>query len=80
MTLLGSRRSSQYTAQKMMIMGHQAKLISPQFVRPFVKGNKNDFVDAGVICEAALRRSMRVVSPQTWWVDGNVAAHQCDCC
>ena len=26
-------------------LGHQAKLISPQFVRPFVKGNKNDFVD-----------------------------------
>ena len=46
-------------------MGHQAKLISPQFVRPFVKGNKNDFVDAEAICEAASRPSMRFVSPKT---------------
>lgn len=34
-------------------MGHTAKLISPQFVKPFVKGNKNDFLDAEAICEAA---------------------------
>ncbi|TYL56195.1 curli production assembly/transport protein CsgE, partial [Klebsiella variicola] len=27
-------------------LGHFPKLISPQFVRPFVKSNKNDFVDA----------------------------------
>lgn len=46
-------------------MGHQAKLISPQFVRPFVKGNKNDFIDAEAICEAASRPSMRFVSPKT---------------
>ena len=42
-------------------MGHTAKLISPQFVEPFVKGNKNDFVDAEAICEAASRPSMRFV-------------------
>ncbi|WP_251863211.1 IS110 family transposase [Achromobacter sp. Marseille-Q4962] len=42
--------------------GHQAKLISPQFVRPFVQGNKNDFADAQAICEAASRPSMRFVS------------------
>ncbi len=34
---------------------HKAKLISPQFLRPFVKSNKNDFVDAEAICEAASR-------------------------
>ena len=33
--------------------------------RPFVKGNKNDFVDAEAICEAASRPSMRFVSPKT---------------
>jgi len=42
-----------------------AQLISPQFVRPYVKGNKNDFVDAEAICEAASRPSMRFVSPKT---------------
>jgi transposase len=45
--------------------GHQVKLISPQFVRPFVKSNKNDFIDAEAICEAACRPSMRFVTPKT---------------
>ncbi|EPN0481335.1 IS110 family transposase [Escherichia coli] len=45
--------------------GHETKLISPQFVRPFVKSNKNDFVDAEAICEAASRPSMRFVQPRT---------------
>ncbi|MBJ9698571.1 IS110 family RNA-guided transposase, partial [Burkholderia cenocepacia] len=40
-------------------------LVSPQFVRPFVKSNKNDFVDAEAICEAASRPSMRFVTPKT---------------
>ena len=35
------------------------------FVRPFVKSNKNDFVDAEAICEAASRPSMRFVQPRT---------------
>jgi transposase len=34
-------------------------------VRPFVKSNKNDFVDAEAICEAASRPSMRFVTPKT---------------
>lgn len=41
------------------------KLISPQFVRPFVKSNKNVFVDAEAICEAASRPAMRFVTPKT---------------
>ena len=44
---------------------HQVKLISPQFVRPFVKSNKNDYIDAEAICEAACRPSMRFVTPKT---------------
>ena len=46
-------------------VGAFSKLISPQFVRPFVKSNKNDFVDAEAICEAASRPSMRFVQPRT---------------
>ncbi|MBB5429719.1 transposase [Paraburkholderia atlantica] len=52
-------------ARKIAELGHEAKLISPQFVRPFVKSNKNDFVDAEAICEAASRPSMRFVTPKT---------------
>lgn len=35
-----------FMARRIADLGHEAKLISPQFVRPFVKSNKNDFVDA----------------------------------
>ena len=56
---------SHYVARQLAAMGHAAKLISPQFVKPFVKGNKNDFVDAEAICEAASRPSMRFVTPKT---------------
>lgn len=51
-------------ARRIEALGHQAKLISPQFVKPFLPGNKNDFADAQAICEAASRPSMRFVSPR----------------
>ena len=54
-----------HMALKLASFGHQVKLISPQFVRPFVKSNKNDFVDAEAICEAASRPAMRFVTPKT---------------
>ncbi|VVD95362.1 transposase [Pandoraea eparura] len=54
-----------WMARKLSEFGHAVKLISPQFVRPFVKSNKNDFVDAEAICEAASRPSMRFVTPKT---------------
>ncbi|KQJ38682.1 IS110 family transposase, partial [Escherichia coli] len=54
-----------FMARRIADLGHEAKLISPQFVRPFVKSNKNDFVDAEAICEAASRPSMRFVQPRT---------------
>ena len=44
-----------WVARRVTALGHQAKLISPQFVKPFVQGNKNDFADAQAICEAASR-------------------------
>lgn len=56
---------SHFMARKFTELGHTPKLISPQFVRPFVKTNKIDFVDAEAICEAALRPSMRFVKPKT---------------
>jgi len=51
-------------ARQLAGYGHKVKLISPQFVRPFVKSNKNDFADAEAICEAASRPSMRFVTPK----------------
>lgn len=54
-----------YWARKFKDYGHKVKLISPQFVKPFVKGNKNDYKDAEAIVEASSRPSMRYVTPKT---------------
>ena len=56
---------SHYWARKFSQMGHQVKLMSPQFVKPYVKSNKNDAVDAQAICEAVTRPTMRFVAPKT---------------
>lgn len=50
-----------YWARKFISMGHEAKLIAPQYVKPFVKGNKNDYNDAEAIAEASQRSNMRFV-------------------
>lgn len=54
-----------YWARKFKGYGHDVRLISPQFVKPFVKNNKNDRNDAEAIVEAASRPSMRYVSAKT---------------
>ena len=54
--------SANYWARTFIAMGHEVKLIAPQYVKPYVKGNKNDFNDAEAITEAAQRPSMRFVS------------------
>ena len=45
--------------------GHDVRLIPAQFVKPFVKSNKNDFVDAEAIAEAVDRKNMRFVPIKT---------------
>ena len=50
-----------YWAREFITQGHQVKLIAPIYVKPFVKGNKNDYNDAEGIVEAAQRPSMRFV-------------------
>src|SRR4051812_14192217 len=43
-------------------LGHTVRLISPAYVKPFVKRQKNDRADAEAICEAAQRPTMRFVA------------------
>jgi transposase len=50
-----------YWARKLQRFGHTVKLIAPQFVKPYVKTNKNDAADAEAICEAVARPNMRFV-------------------
>lgn len=53
--------SAHYWARKLQGLGHDVKLMAPQFVKPYVKTNKNDAADAEAICEAVARPSMRFV-------------------
>ena len=52
-------------ARKLQAHGFRVKLIAPQFVKPYVKSNKNDANDAEAICEAMSRPNMRFVSVKT---------------
>ncbi len=54
--------SAHFWARKLIAMGHTVKLMAPQFVKPYVKTNKNDTADAEAICEAVTRPNMRFVA------------------
>lgn len=53
--------SAHHWARKLQALGHTVRLMAPQFVKPYVKSNKNDAADAEAICEAVSRPSMRFV-------------------
>jgi len=57
--------SAHYWAREMEALGHEAKLIAPQYARPFVKRQKNDAADAEAIVIAARQPEMRFVEPKT---------------
>ncbi len=48
-------------AAKLTALGHRVKMMAPQFVKPYVKTNKNGSLDAEAICEAVTRPNMRFV-------------------
>ena len=53
--------SAHHWARKIERFGHTVRLMAPQFVKPYVKTNKNDAADAEAICEAVARPNMRFV-------------------
>src|SRR6516164_2343097 len=57
--------AAHHWSRTLSAMGHEVKIIAPQFVRPYVKRGKNDAVDAEALCEAMSRPSMRFVAPKT---------------
>jgi len=65
MIVMESCGGAHWLARQISVHGHRVKLIAPQHVRPFVTGNKNDYLDAEAICEAACRPKTRYVSVKT---------------
>ena len=57
--------SAHHWSRKLEGYGHTVKLMAPQFVKPYVKTNKNDMADAEAICEAVSRPNMRFVPHKT---------------
>ena len=56
---------SHFLGRALREQGHEARLIPAQYVKPFVKTNKNDFIDAEAIAEAVCRPTMRFVPIKT---------------
>ena len=57
--------SAHYWARELTKLGHTVRLIAPQYVKPYVKSQKNDAADAEAICEAVTRPTMRFVPIKT---------------
>jgi transposase len=65
-----------FWARKFTELGHTVKLMAPQFVKPYVKTNKNDARDAEAICEAVGRANMRFVAIKTPEQQALLALHR----
>jgi transposase len=65
-----------YWAREIARRGHEVRLMSPRFVRPYVKSNKNDARDAEAICEAVGRPSMRFVAVKSQAQQDMLALHR----
>lgn len=68
--------SAHHWARQLTALGHTVKLMAPQFVKPYVKTNKNDAADAEAICEAVARPNMRFVPIKTIESQAVLALHR----
>jgi transposase len=65
-----------FWARKLQAFGHTVRLMAPQFVKPYVKSQKNDAADAEAICEAVTRPSMRFVPAKSVEQQAILAVHR----
>jgi len=68
--------SAHYWARKLKALGHTVRLMAPQFVKPYVKSNKNDAADAEAICEAVTRPTMRFMPIKNVEQQSVLASHR----
>jgi transposase len=68
--------SAHYWARELIRLGHDVRLIPPQYVKPYVKRNKTDAADAEAICEAVARPNMRFAPIKTCEQQAILALHR----
>lgn len=68
--------SAHYWARALRALGHEVRLMAPQFVRPYAKGQKNDVTDAAAITEAVARPSMHFVAVKEIWQQDILSVHR----
>lgn len=68
--------SAHHWARELMALGHDVRLIPPQYAKPHVKRNKTDAADAEAICEAVARPNMRFVPIKTRASQGVLSLHR----
>lgn len=68
--------SAHHWARELVAMGHDVRLIPPQYAKPYVKRNKTDAADAEAICEAVGRPNMRFVPIKTRESQGLLTLHR----
>src|SRR6201984_3332455 len=61
----GGLRGAHHLSRKLQLLGHNARLMPAKYVRPYSKGQKNDFRDAEAIAEAVQRPTMKFVATKT---------------
>src|SRR5262249_6682404 len=61
----GGLRRAHHLSRKLRMLGHDARLMPAKYVRPYSKGQKNDFRDAEAIAEAVQRPTMKFVATKS---------------
>ncbi len=67
--------TAHHWARELRALGHEVRLMPPQYVKPYVKTQKNDIADAEAICEAATRPTMRFVPVKSVEQQGLMTMH-----
>ena len=68
--------TAHYWARELRALGHEVRLMPAQYVKAYVKRNKNDAADAEAICEAVMRPTMRFVPAKTAEQQAAVLLHR----
>ena len=68
--------ASHHWARELTKLGHEARLMPPSYVKPYLKRQKNDMADAEAICEAVTRPTMRFVPVKSPEQQGVMVLHR----